>query len=48
MAYLETDVTHKFNSWKSKPYYFGIAQEVMLYRKIGFAEFRGDYFAYGS
>jgi hypothetical protein len=43
-----TDVTQKFNSWKSKPYYFGIAQEVMLYQKIGFAEFRWDYFAYGS
>jgi hypothetical protein len=27
---------------------FGIAQEVMLYQKIGFAEFRWDYFAYGS
>jgi hypothetical protein len=23
-------------------------QEVMLYQKIGFAEFRWDYFAYGS
>jgi hypothetical protein len=42
------DVTQKFNSWKSKPYYFGIAQEVVLYQKIGFAEFRWDYFAYGS
>jgi hypothetical protein len=40
-----TDVTQNFNSWKSKPYYF---QEVMLYQKIGFAEFRWDYFAYGS
>jgi hypothetical protein len=45
---LKTDVTQKFNSWKSKPYYFGIAQEVMLYQNIGFAEFRWDYFAYGS
>jgi hypothetical protein len=43
-----TDVTQNFNSWKSKPYYLGIAQEVMLYQKIGFAEFRWDYFAYGS
>jgi hypothetical protein len=43
-----TDVTQNFNSWKSKPYYFGIAQEVVLYQKIGFAEFRWDYFAYGS
>jgi hypothetical protein len=42
------DVTQKFNSWKSKPCYFGIAQEVVLYQKIGFAEFRWDYFAYGS
>jgi hypothetical protein len=30
------------------PVIFGIAQEVMLYQKIGFAEFRWDYFAYGS